>query len=232
MPIAELAAAGLVVVLVIADWWRFTRANDAAVGYGCRVTSREDTMPGLSPEALRARFDGNGRLALAHGMARLSSDGGRILLRPQYDRLAMRFRTPWPIMGTVEWTAEQDGLRLRCRTLMPWSSALLTMLWFAVVGFGTLTYLVRFVMDGGAGSLEGLLVGLGSTALGALVFVFGLITAALSYRLEDDRLRQAYREWREAVTGEPAQPVIGTAPGTAGIRPEDRRAAPISPGRQ
>ena len=99
-------------------------------------------------------------------------------------------------------------MRLHCVKLMPWSSALLTLLWFAVVSIGTLAFVVRFLADDDAFSLGSLLLGLGVTAVGALVLVFGLVTVSLAYRLEDQRLMQVYQELRAVLTGESLPPPL------------------------
>jgi len=101
-------------------------------------------------------------------------------------------------------------MHLRCVKLMPWSSALLTLLWFAIVGVGTLAFVVRFLTGDDAFSLGSLVLGLGVTAVGLLVLVFGLVTVSLAYRLEDQRLMQAYQELRAVLAGgsPPAQPDV------------------------
>ena len=87
-------------------------------------------------------------------------------------------------------------MRLRCVKLMPWSAAVLTLLWFAVVGIGTLAFVIRFLAGDDAFSIGSLLLVMGVTAVGLLVMVFGLVTVSLAYRLEDQRLMQAYGELR------------------------------------
>jgi hypothetical protein len=51
--------------------------------------------------------------------------------------------------------------------------------------------------------LQGLLLGAGLTAGGALVLIIGLVTVILSYRLENSRLTKVYEELREALEGQP-----------------------------
>jgi hypothetical protein len=127
-------------------------------------------------------------------------DERRILLRSQPSRFSSRFHTAWPLKGAIEWDREDGTLRLRCVKLMPWSSALLTLLWFAIVGVGTLAFIVKFLAGDDGLSLGGLLLVLGVTAVGLLVLVFGLVTASLAYRLEDQRLMQVYQELRSALS--------------------------------
>jgi hypothetical protein len=82
---------------------------------------------------------------------------------------------------------------------MPWSSALMTFLWFALVSIGSMAFMVQYAMDGGFASLGGTLTGIAVIALAALVLAFGLVTVALAYRLEDSRLMKVYSELRDVV---------------------------------
>ena len=204
MQVVELFAAGLFVALVAADWWQFRRPTGSAVRYGCPVARAEDVVPVESGLALSARFDSEGLLQLGHGVARWFPGERRILLRPQSGRAAARFRTAWPLKGAIELEEAGGQARLRCVKLMPWSSAVLTLLWFAVVGVGTLAFVVRFLAGGDAFSIGSLLLILGVSGVGLLVLVFGLVTVSLAYRLEDQRLIQAYQELRAVLAGEGA----------------------------
>ena len=47
-----------------------------------------------------------------------------------------------------------------------------------------------------------LMLGAGIVGVGLLVFVFGLVTVAMAYRLEDQRLMLAYQELRTALAGD------------------------------
>jgi hypothetical protein len=204
MPVVELFAGGLFVALIAADWWRFRRPTASAVRYGCPVARAEEVVSvesGLGPSA---RFDSEGLLQLDHGDARWFPGDHRILLRPRSGRGAARFRTAWPLKGVIELEEAGGQARLRCVKLMPWSSAVLTLLWFAVVGVGTLAFVVRFLAGDDAFSLGSLLLILGVCGVGLLVFVFGLVTVSLAYRLEDQRLMQAYQELRAVLAGEGA----------------------------
>ena len=82
---------------------------------------------------------------------------------------------------------------------MPWSSAIITLLWFALVLIGSLTFVVQYAMEEGFTSLGGTLTGVAVMALAALVLAFGLVTGALAYRLEDSRLMKVYDELRDAI---------------------------------
>lgn len=202
MLLAGLFAGCLFVALIACDWWWFSRSNASAGRYGCPVARAEDTLPVDSKWTPASRFDPNGLLSLDHGAARFFPDERRILLHPQSSRFSSRFPTAWSLKGTIA-VQEHDGtMRLHCVKLMPWSSALLTLLWFAVVSIGTLAFVVRFLAGDDAFSLGSLLLGLGVTAVGLLVLVFGLVTVSLAYRLEDQRLMQVYQELRAALAGE------------------------------
>jgi hypothetical protein len=197
MVLIDVLAGCLFVALIAADWWQFRRLTEPASRYGCPVARAEDALP-LESDRLRSRFNPDGLLQLDHGLARLFPDERCLLPRPSSGRVAGRFPTAWPLKGTVE--LDREAGVLRCVKRMPWSSALLTLLWFAVVGIGTLAFVVRFLAGGDAFSLGSLLLVLGVCGVGLLVFVFGLVTVSLAYRLEDQRLMQAYQELRTALT--------------------------------
>lgn len=212
MLLAELFAGCLAVAMVAADWWQFWRQTASAGRYGCPVARAEDSLPSESVSDLATRFKPDGLVQLDHGIARVFPDERRMLFRSQPGRFSSRFRTAWPLKGAVEWDREDGVLRLRCVKLMPWSSAVLTLLWFAVVGIGTLAFVVKFLTGSDGLSLGSLLLVLGVTAVGLLVLVFGLVTVSLAYRVEDQRLMQVYRELRSVVTGQspPAQPDVNS----------------------
>jgi hypothetical protein len=200
MLLAGLFAGCLFVALVVGDWWWFSRLNVSAGRYGCPVARAEDTLPVDSKWTPASRFDPNGLLSLDHGIVQFFPDERRILLRPLPSRFSSRFRTAWPLKGTIA-VQEHDGtIHFHCVKLMPWSSALLTLLWFAVVSIGTLAFVVRFLTGDDAFSLGSLLLGLSVTAVGLLVLAFGLVTVSLAYRLEDQRLMEVYRELRTVLS--------------------------------
>ncbi len=192
---AELFAGCLFVALIAADWWQFRRLTASAGRYGCPVARAADTLP-VEPDRIPSRFNPDGLLQLDHGIARAFPGERRILFRSQPSRFSSRFHTAWPLKGVIDLEQEGGMLRLRCVKLMPWSSALLTLLWFAVVGVGTLAFVVKFLTGGEGLSLGSLLLVLGVTAVGLLVLVFGLVTVSLAYRVEDQRLMEVYRELR------------------------------------
>ena len=227
MLLAGLFAGCLFVALVAGDWWRFSRSTAAASRYGCPVARAEETLPVQPERAPSARFDPDGLLSLDHGNARLFPDERRILLRPHSSRFPSQFRTAWPLKGVIELDAASGDMHLRCVKLMPWSSALLTLLWFAIVGVGTLAFVVRFLTGDDAFSLGSLVLGLGVTAVGLLVLVFGLVTVSLAYRLEDQRLMQAYQELRAVLAGDRLRPQDGACPqDVQGQTPKEGRQFP------
>lgn len=191
----------LVVVLVVGDWIYFTSLTASASRYGCGIAKNEDPLPLPALAVLAERFDGQGLMNLPHGVARLFQDEQRILLRPQYRLFSFRFRTAWPIKGTIKVEPDGEGTRLKCVKRIPWSSALMTLVWFGIVVFGTLWFGVAYAMQGGMASLGSVLMGMGVIGTGILVLAFGLVTVAFAYRLENDRLGQAYRELREVLRG-------------------------------
>ena len=136
---------------------------------------------------------------MPHGIARFFPDVRRILIRPQYRLFSLRFRTAWPLKGSLELAPAEDGFRVLYIKRIPWSSAIITLLWFALVGLGTIGFLVSYAIQGGLASLGGVLLGVGVIGLGLLVLAFGLITITMAYRLEDSRLTLVYQELRTAL---------------------------------
>jgi hypothetical protein len=199
--VAGFFGAFLFVALVVTDWVHFTSLGVQASRYGCRVARREDRWPHDPAARGLRRFDAAGVLRLPHGIARLFQEERRILLRPQYHLFALRFRTAWPLKATIDLEHEGAWTVAHFVKRMPWSSAVLTVLWFALVAAGTLGFLVAFAVEGGFSSFGGMLMGLGVTGLGLVVLVFGLIIVALAYRLEDERLTKAYQELSDVLTG-------------------------------
>lgn len=195
MVLAGLFAGILFLGLVLADWFQFTRLLSGTGLYGFVIARGEDELPLIPWTKMVNRFDRGGVLKLPHGMARFFHDERRILLRP----LAHRFRTAWPINGAIEIVPEDNGARLTWTKRVPWSSAVLTLVWFVVVVIGTLAFAVSFALQGGLSSLSGLVIAVGIACTGILVLAFGLITVSLAYRLENQRLTQAYQELRAAL---------------------------------
>lgn len=215
------------VALVAADWWQFRRLTAEAGRYGCPVAHAEDTVPVEPDHLLLTRFGVDGLLQLDHGIARFFPTERRILLRPQPGRSASRFRTAWPLKGAIELDGGDGRARLRCVKLMPWSSATLTLLWFALVGLGTLAFVVRFLTGDDAFALGSLLLIVGVTGVGLLVLAFGLVTVSLAYRLEDQRLMEVYRELRTALSGDWLRPQDGACPqDVRGQTPQEQRQSP------
>jgi hypothetical protein len=186
----------LFVGVIIGDWMYFTRLSSDASRYGYGIGQVRDQFASLGVQNLMRRFDTNGFLALPHGVARVFPEVNRLVIRPTHRLFSMRFRTAWPLKGSVEWVPESNGLTLTCTKRVPWSSSILTFLWFSLVGIGTLGFLVTYLMDGGFESLGGLLLGAGVTAVGLIVVAFGLLTVTVAYRIENTRLMQVYTELR------------------------------------
>jgi hypothetical protein len=201
MMLAGAFAIVLFIGLIIGDWMYFIRLTSDASRYGYALGQTSERFAELTESSLMQRFDRNGLLTLPHGVARIFPEAKRILIRPTYKLLSMRFRTAWPIKGSIEWSGESEGpgLALTCIKRVPWSSAILTLSWFGLVGFGTVGFLISFVGDGGLASLGGLLLGIGVTGVGIIVIAFGLLTLAVAYRLENTRLVLVYDEFRDTM---------------------------------
>jgi hypothetical protein len=200
MWMAGVFATILLLGLILGDWMRFTRLTPAAARYGCAVARLEDVWRQTGWDALVERFGRHGVLNLPHGIARLFGEERRILLRPQYRLFSLRFRTAWPLKACIEVEPEGGGTRLTCVKRLPWSSALITGAWFTLVLAGTLGFLVAYGLNGGLGSMGGVLMALGIVALGLLVLAFGVVTVSLGYSLENERLTKVYEELRAALS--------------------------------
>ncbi len=199
MLLAGAFAGVLFLGLILSDWLYFVRLTPDAARYGCTIARLHDQLPHLDRSTLVRRFDGNGALTLPHGIARFFPETNLIGLRPQYRLFAMGFRTAWPIKGSIQVIAEPGRVDLLCIKRIPWSSALLTLVWFLLVTSGTLAFLATYAAQGGLSSLGGMVMGLGITALGMMVIAFGLLVVILAYRLENGRLTLVYQELREAL---------------------------------
>lgn len=199
MLLVGLFAGFLCLLMVLGDWLHFTRLTASAGRYGCGVGREEDRLPGSSSAEVLGRFDPHGVLSLPHGIARLFRPDNMILLRPHYRLFSFRFRTAWPIKGSIDVKEDGDACLLLCVKRIPWSSAIITAAWFALVGLGTIGFAVIYVLQEGLASVGSVLLGLSVIGVGVMVFGFGLITVVVAYRLENGRLRQAYQELRDAL---------------------------------
>lgn len=196
MVLAGAFALVLFVGLIIGDWMYFARLSSDASRYGYGIGQMQDRLAQLAVQKLMRHFDTNGFLPLPHGVARVFPERYCLVIRPTHRLFSMRFRTAWPLKGTIEWASEADGLKLVCTKRVPWSSSILTFLWFSLVGLGTLGFLITYLFQGGFESLGGLLLGVGVTGVGLIVVAFGLLTVTVAYRIENTRLMQVYTELR------------------------------------
>ncbi len=198
--------------LIIGDWFQFTTLKPWACRYGCPLAKRRDTFS-KPKDSFPRLFKTNGMLALPHGVARWVADQQAIVIRPHYQLFSMRFRTAWPLKGTIDYQFDDHQLHIQLSKRIPWSSAVLTALWLLLVIGGTLLFLVMFAFDGGFGTMGGFFFGIGLVALGLLVLAGGLILLSLAYRLEDSRLMQVYQELLVKLGG--AAPEQPSDPSTA-----------------
>src|SRR5215203_2379820 len=175
MMLAGFFAAALFLGLLIGDWLYFVRLTPDAIRYGCTVARSEDRFPDHTVASLRGRFPVDGVLRLGHGVAWLSMELPVIAIRPQYRLFSMTFRTAWPIKGLIHFTQEPQAVRALCIKRIPWSSAVLTLLWFLLVSCGSLTFVVTYGMDGGFSSFSGVLMGSGIIGIALLVLAFGVV---------------------------------------------------------
>ena len=196
----------LVLALIIGDWFQFTTLKPWACRYGCPLARRKDSLP-KPQDSFPRLFKANSTISLAHGAARWVADRQAIVIRPYYKMFSLRFRTAWPLKGTLDYRFQDDQLELHLSKRIPWSSAILTAIWLLFVIGGTLGFVAMYTMDGGFETVGGIFWAVGMIALGLLVLTGGVILLAFAYRLEDSRLMQVYDELREAL-GKSKQPVI------------------------
>ena len=199
MMVAAVFGTFLFLALIFGDWYQFTSLQSWTSRYGFGIARRQDRLAKMPSESLPRQFNSQGVLQLPHGVARFFQEQKLIVIRPYYQLFSIRFRTAWPLKGTVEVQQEGQELLLGLVKRMPWTSALITMSWLGIVVLGTLTFVVTFGLDGGFQSAGGVLLALGIVALGVLVLAFGLVLLSLAYRLEDHRLMQVYQELQEAL---------------------------------
>jgi hypothetical protein len=200
MTFAGIIAILLFLGLIIGDWFQFTTLKSWACRYGCPLARRKETLGALSTHSLSHAFQKSGTLPLPHGIARWIEDHQVLVIRPYYQLFSLRFRTAWPLKGTIDVRLTSDQLWLHLSKRIPWSSALLTLLWLLFVIGGTLTFAVLFILDGGLNTIGGVFWAIGMVALGLLVLAGGLILFSFAYRLEDSRLMQVYQELLDALT--------------------------------
>jgi len=201
MILAGLFAGALFIGLILGDWLYFVRLTPDAGRYGCGIARSWDRFSTNSLSRLQAQVDPNGALMLPHGVARYYPELQQIALRPQYHLFSMGFRTAWPLKGMIHLTCDNQAVEALCIKKIPWSSAIVTMIWFLLVGLGTTAFLVTYGLQGGFNSLSGVLMGIGILAIGFLVLAFGIVTVIFSYRLENSRLGKVYEELRAVVDG-------------------------------
>ena len=178
----------------MADWRAFSRKTSAAVTYGVAVERRQEVLP-----LRRGLFDADGILQLSRGWARLFPEQRAILLQPDLKQFGVAFRTAWPLNGFVHYAALEQPEPVTITKRMPWSSVILTALWFLTVAGGTLAYVVSYAMAGGMSSASGAFLAVALSGLGLLVCLFGLLVVVVAYRLENKRLMALYEEFRAAM---------------------------------
>ncbi|HKO31804.1 MAG TPA: hypothetical protein VJU54_11735 [Nitrospiraceae bacterium] len=201
MMFAGFFAGALCLGLILGDWLYFMRLTPDASRYGCGVARMHDRFTHTTMKQLADRFDAGGFLMLPHGTARLYQDLNQIVIRQKYRLFAMGFRTLWPLKGLIFLSPEGDALAVLCRKFTPWSSALLTCLWFVVVTAGTVGALISLFIEGELAAAGGMVLAFGILGLGLVFLLSGAITVMFAYRLENARLMQLYQELREVLEG-------------------------------
>jgi hypothetical protein len=201
MIFAGLFAGALCLGLILGDWLYFMRLTPDASRYGCGISRAHDRFTHTTMTQLAGRFDAGGFLTLPHGTARLYQDLNQIVIRQKYRLFALGFRTLWPLKGLIALSPEGDALAVLCRKLTPWSSALLTGIWFAVVAVGTVGAVISLFIEGEMTASGGVVLAFGIIGLGVVFLLSGAITVVFAYRLENARLTVVYQELREVIEG-------------------------------
>ncbi len=194
MHAAFLLGAVIILGLIVADWMAFSRKTPLAVRYGVAVERRQETL-----FVQRGLFDADGILKLPRGWARLFPEQRAILLQPDLKQFGVTFRTAWPLNGFIHYASLEQAEPVTITKRMPWSSVLLTVLWFLTVAGGTLAYVVSYAMAGGMSSAGGAFLAVALSGLGLLVCLFGLLVVVVAYRLENKRLMALYEEFKAAL---------------------------------
>jgi len=201
MIFAGFFAGALCLGLILGDWLYFMRLTPDASRYGCGIARTHDRFTHTTMTQLASRFDAGGFLILPHGTARFYQDLNQIVIRQQYRLFALGFRTLWPLKGLISLSPEGDALAVLCRKLTPWSSALLSGIWFAVVIVGMVGALISLFAEGQMAAPGGVVLAIGIVGLGLVFLLSGAITIVFAYRLESSRLMTVYQELREVLEG-------------------------------
>jgi hypothetical protein len=199
MIFAGFFAGALCLGLILGDWFYFMRLTPDASRYGCGIARTHDRLTRTTMTQLVHRFDAGGILILPHGTARLHQNVNQIVIRQRYRLFALSFRTLWPLKGLIALSPEGDELAVLCRKLTPWSSVLLTGIWFAVVAVGTVGALISLYLEGQLAAMGGVVLAIGVVGLGLIFLLSGVITVVFAYRLENSRLMIVYQELREVL---------------------------------
>jgi hypothetical protein len=194
MHAAFFLGAVIVLGLIVADWVAFSRKTSPAVRYGVAVERHQETL-----SVRQHSFDTGGILKLPRGWARLFPEQRAILLQPDHKQFGVTFRTAWPLNGFVHYADFDESGPVTLTKRMPWSSVILTALWFLTVAGGTLAYVASYAVAGGLSSAGGAFLAVALSGLGLLVCLFGLLVVVVAYRLENKRLMAVYEEFRIAL---------------------------------
>ncbi len=144
MWLAGLFACVLIIGLILGDWFYFVRLTPDAGRYGCGIARSSDRFSVNSLARLQAQVDVNGALTLPHGIARYFPDLQQIALRPQYHLFSMGFRTAWPLKGLIHLQSDDEAVHAVCIKRIPWSSAIMTLVWFLLVAAGTTGFIIAY----------------------------------------------------------------------------------------
>ncbi len=201
MIFAGFFAGALCLGLILGDWFYFMRLTPDASRYGCGIARTHDRFTHTTMTQLADRFDAGGMLTLPHGTARFYREVNQIVIRQKYRLFAMGFRTLWPLKGLIALSPEGEAIAVLCRKLTPWSSALLTGIWFVVVVVGMVGAVISLFIEGEMAAPGGVVLAIGIVGLGLVFLLSGAITVVFAYRLENSRLMIVYQELRELLEG-------------------------------
>lgn len=201
MIFAGFFAGALCLGLILGDWFYFMRLTPDASRYGCGIARTHDRFTHTTMTQLADQFDAGGMLTLPHGTARFYREVNQIVIRQKYRLFAMGFRTLWPLKGLIALSPEGEAIAVLCRKLTPWSSALLTGIWFVVVVVGMVGAVISLFIEGEMAAPGGAVLAIGIVGLGLVFLLSGAITVVFAYRLENSRLMIVYQELREVLEG-------------------------------
>ena len=136
MIFAGFFAGALCLGLILGDWFYFMRLTPDASRYGCGIARTHDRFTHTTMKQLADRFDAGGFLTVAAWNRSVLPGSEPDRDSPEIPAVRHRLSNIVAVERADFLSPEGDALAVLCRKLTPWSSALLTGLWFVVVVVG------------------------------------------------------------------------------------------------